>query len=310
MENSIKGKLTGSVGGLYNVITEDGGSVSCRPRGHFRHKKIRLLPGDNVNIVTDENGNQVIDSLYERKNSLIRPPLANLDILFCVATVSDPVVDILTFDKLISIAEFNKIEPVIIVTKSDLDGDKSEEFAEKYRKSGFTVFVLSSKENEGIDAIRNYIVENKHKTAAFSGASGVGKSSLLNCIFKGLSLEVGGLSRKTGRGCQTTRQCNLYPLKELLMDEDATGYLADTPGFSMLDFVEFDFYTVDDLPGLFREFEPYLGCCKFTKCRHLKEQGCAILGAVNEGIIVKSRHDSFLAIYNDLKDKKRWDSKQ
>ena len=306
MEGIKKGRLVGSVGGLYNIMTDDGLSVSCRPRGHFRYEKIRLLPGDIVDVVTDENGNMVIDKLHERKNALIRPPLSNLDILFCVATISNPVVDFLTFDKLISIAEFNKIEPVIIVSKSDLDPDGSIEFAEKYKKSGFAVFVISSKENDGINEISNFIKENKNKTAAFSGASGVGKSSLLNAVFPGLSLEVGSLSRKTGRGCQTTRQCNLYPLSDLLVDPDAKGFLADTPGFSMLDFVAFDFYTVDDLPHLFREFAPYLGECKFTKCRHLKEQGCAVIEALNQGKFDKSRHDSFLSIYNDLKDKKSY----
>lgn len=308
MEKVEKGRLIGSVGGLYNVVLDMGETIACKPRGHFRYEKIRLLPGDIVDIVTDENGNKVIDALHERKNALIRPPLANLDILYCVATISNPMVDVLTFDKLISIAEFNKIEPVIIVTKSDLNAEESEKFAEKYRRSGFTVFTLSSKENEGIDEFKAYVKENKHKVAAFSGASGVGKSSLMNCVFSGMTLEVGELSRKTGRGCQTTRQSNLYPLKDLLGDGDATGYLADTPGFSMLDFVAFDFYTVDDLEGLFREFEPYLGRCKYTKCRHLKEEGCAVLGAVKDGVIEKSRHDSFLSIYSDLKDKKTYKS--
>lgn len=306
METVEKGRLIGSVGGLYNVVLDGGESISCKPRGHFRYEKIRLLPGDLVDIVTDDNGNKVIDSLHERKNALIRPPLANLDILYCVATTVSPMVDILTFDKLISIAEFNKIEPVIVVTKCDLDTTGSEKFAEKYRKSGFTVFTLSSKENKGIEEFSSYIKENKHKVAAFSGASGVGKSSLINCVFKGMTLEVGELSRKTGRGCQTTRQSNLYPLKALLCDDEATGYLADTPGFSMLDFVAFDFYTVDDLPSLFREFEPYLGNCKYTKCRHLKEEGCAVLMAVDKGAIEKSRHDSFLSIFADLKDKKNY----
>lgn len=308
MEVIEKGRLIGSVGGLYNVILDGGESLSCKPRGHFRYEKIRLLPGDIVDVVTDDNGNKVINSLHERKNALIRPPLANLDILYCVATTSNPAVDILTFDKLISIAEYNKIEPVIVITKSDLDPEGSKELAEKYRKSGFTVFVLSSKENQGIDEFVSYIKEQKNKISAFSGASGVGKSSLLNCVFPGLSLEVGDLSKKTGRGCQTTRQSNLYPLSRLFEDHEAEGYLADTPGFSMLDFVAFDFYTVDDLPGLFREFEPYLGCCKYTKCRHLKEEGCAVIEGVKEGKIEKSRHDSFLAIYADLKDKKNYKS--
>ena len=125
-----------------------------------------------------------------------------------------------------------------------------------------------------------------------------------------MKLDIGDLSRKTSRGKQTTRQSNLYPLSDLLNDENAKGYLADTPGFSMLDFVNFDFYTVSDLPGLFREFSDHIGECRYTKCRHLKEEGCKVLEAVEAGKIPKSRHDSFIAIYNDIKDKHPWDFKE
>lgn len=311
MEKKAFGTVIGNVAGIYSIKTDDSTDVvSCRPRGHFRHDGLKLLPGDRVTVESDENSNLVITEIINRKNSLIRPPLANLDILYCTATASKPKVDILTFDKLITVAEHNGIEPVIILTKLDLEREENLELAKMYRKCGFKVFLISSHSGEGLEELKSFIYDNKDKISAFSGASGVGKSSLINKLFPQLKLETGDLSRKTSRGKQTTRQSNLYPLSKLLNDDDAKGYLADTPGFSMLDFVNFDFYTVSDLPGLFREFSNHLGTCRYTKCKHLKEEGCSILKAVDEGIIPKSRYDSFVAIYNDLKDKHPWDSKE
>ncbi len=308
MTEEIKGRVVGNVAGVYSVITDEGECINCRPRGVFRHEGMKLLPGDRVIIESDDNSNKVIAKILERKNSLIRPPLANLDILFCTASAAPPRVDILTFDKLITVAEHNGIEPVIVLTKLDVDREGNLALAEKYRKCGFKVFPLSSHTGEGVEEFTEFVKETKSMTSAFSGASGVGKSSLINKLFPALSLDVGDLSRKTARGKQTTRQSNLYPLKTLLGDENAEGYLADTPGFSMLDFVNFDFYTVNDLPELFREFKEHLGNCKYTKCRHLKEEGCAVLEAVKEGKIPESRHASFVQIYGDIKDKHPWDS--
>ncbi len=311
MEKKTTGTVIGNVAGVYSVKEDTTGDViSCRPRGHFRHMGMKLLPGDRVVVEIDENSNPVISQIMERKNSLIRPPLANLDILYCTATAANPRVDILTFDKLITVAEYNGIEPVIILTKLDLEREENMELAENYRKCGFHVFPISSHSGEGMEDLKNFIFENRDKIAAFSGASGVGKSSLINKLFPSLKLDVGDLSRKTSRGKQTTRQSNLYPLSELMGSDDAKGYLADTPGFSMLDFVNFDFYTVNDLPMLFREFRDHIGCCKYTKCRHLKEEGCSVLKAVEEGKIPLFRHNSFVSIYNDLKDKHPWDMKE
>ncbi len=311
MENQTTGKVIGNVAGVYSVkLDATKETVSCRPRGVFRHEGMKLLPGDRVIVETDENSNRVIAKILERKNSLIRPPLANLDILFCTASAAPPRVDILTFDKLITVAEHNGIEPVIVLTKLDVEREGNLELAEKYRACGFKVFPLSSHTGEGVEEFMDFVRSMKNSTAAFSGASGVGKSSLINKLFPSLKLDVGDLSRKTSRGKQTTRQSNLYPLSDLLADESAEGYLADTPGFSMLDFVNFDFYTVNDLPELFREFNGLIGNCRYTKCRHLKEEGCAVLEAVKEGKIPKSRHESFVAIYNDIKDKHPWDAKE
>ena len=318
MEKALKGKIIKGVGGLYTVrlCLEDGSieNISCRARGVFRHQHVELLAGDNVTVIPDEHSNSaskdggayVIDEIETRKNSLIRPPMANLDILFVTMAAAAPAPILTTVDKLIAIAEHNNIEPVIIIGKCDLAPEYAKELQEIYTKAGYSAFVLSAKTGEGTDAIREYV--NTHldgKTAAFAGASGIGKSTLLNALFPNLSLTTNTISVKIQRGRHTTRHVELYPIKE---SED-TGYIADTPGFSLLDFERFNFFDKEDLAYNMREFRDYIGECRYTKCSHTKEEGCAILEAVKNGEISKSRHDSFLEIYAALKNKNKWDNK-
>ncbi len=303
------GIVTGSVGGLYTVDLSNGDTIECKARGRFRHERLRLLPGDRVIVEYPDSSSAVVEDILERKNSLIRPPLANVDILLCVAAITMPEIDILTYDKLIISAEKNKIEPVIVITKSDIDSESANEFANRYIKCGFKAFCVSSISGEGLSELGDYLTQHKDKLIVASGASGVGKSSLMNALLPDMSLQVGQLSNKIMRGKQTTRQCNLYPLSKLLRLDSAHGYLADTPGFSMIDFVNFDFCTKEELPELFREFDRYIGKCRYTKCRHLKEEGCSVIQAVTSGEIPKSRHDSFLSMYEELKNKNPWDKK-
>ena len=300
----INGKILSVSGGLYAVRTAKT-TVYCRARGVFRHEGEKPLAGDDV-VLLGEGGEFVIDGIGERKNAFIRPPVANLDKLFAVIAAASPDPIPLTLDKLISIAEFAGVEPVIVVTKNDLAPDAASELADIYRTAGFTVFV--SPGDGATEKIGRYVLEEcRDSLIAFAGNSGVGKSTLLNALFPALKLETGGVSRKTERGRHTTRKVELYPLSDLTGDADAAGAVADTPGFSMLDFVRFNFYKKEDLPGVFREFAPYIGKCKYTKCTHTVEDGCAVLEAVRSGAVPKSRHDSFVAIYNDLKDKHDWD---
>jgi len=296
-------------------------NVLCRARGSFRHNGQKPYVGDNVTIsferdvceiltngikdkeIDESGGGVVITEIHERKNSLIRPPLANIDYLFvCIATTS-PEPNLITYDKLISIACYNKVEPVIILCKSDLDHKYANELYGIYSKTPHKCFILSSVEPESCNEISAYIkTELQQKTIAFAGASGVGKSTLLNLLFPDLSLSTAEVSYKTERGRHTTRHVELYPITK----DENSGYIADTPGFSMLDFDRFDFFTKEDLPSTFAEFEPYLGECKYKKCTHTKEEGCAILNAVRENKIAKSRHDSYLDMYNILKNKNTW----
>ena len=319
MEKTVIGKITNGVGGLYTVrllgdcALPAGSRLKCRARGSFRHEKLTPLPGDNVTLICpdnfegiDEKGEAagfVIDSINQRKNALIRPPMANLDYLFITMASAAPTPTIATVDKLIAIAEFNGIEPIIVITKSELDPDYAKVLYDTYAKCGFTCFSVSAVEGTGIEPIDQFIKERMNgKIAAFAGASGIGKSTLLNRLFPHLSLSTSEISRKIERGRHTTREVVLFPLSE---DIDC-GYIADTPGFSMLDFERFDFFDKDDLPTTFREFVPLIGECRYTKCSHTKEDGCAIVEAVRSGEIPKTRHESYLELFGVLKAKKKW----
>ncbi len=316
MEHTHQGKIIKGVGGLYTVRLLDDAeakTVCCRARGAFRHQHLSPLPGDLVTVIEEETapqtaddadgGRYVIDAIHDRRNALIRPPMANLDVLFVTMATAAPTPVLTTVDKLIAIAEHNYIEPVVVVTKSELAPAYAEDLAEIYRLGGFSTFVLSAKENTGIDALSDFIDrELAEKTAAFAGASGIGKSTLLNRLFPHLALSTLEISRKIQRGRHTTRQVELFPLS----DDINCGYIADTPGFSMLDFERFDFFDKEDLPEAMREFRPLIGACRYTKCSHTKEEGCAILEAVREGQIAPSRHASYVEIYDTLKQKKKW----
>lgn len=306
-ENSRTGLILRGVGGLYMVLLDgaEGETISCRARGLFRHRDITPLPGDRVRLAIEreESDEVMISDILDRRSALIRPPLANLDYLFVTLAAAKPAPVFETVDKLTAIADYNGIEPVIVIGKAELAPDEAARFAGIYRAAGFDVFPLSCHTGEGIDALRDYLGANlPGKIAAFAGASGVGKSTLMSTLFPTLDLVTGGLSRKIERGRHTTRHVELYPLSV----GGGTAYLADTPGFSMLDFTRFDFFTLDDLPAAMREFAPYLGKCRYTDCTHLCEEGCAIVEAVARGEIPQSRHDSFRALYAVLKEKKAW----
>lgn len=327
------GRVIKGVGGLFTVRLFDGDSRLCRDpyepmpldgktvfaRGRgVLHRKGALLVGDLVEVsydntsFSDEGGEVIpasdgtgiaIDRVIDRRCALIRPPMANLEVLFVTfaAASPDPLTD--TIDKLISIAEFNRIEPVIVITKCDLSPESAEKLRAIYRNAGFITFCVGLGALDESDALMAYIDHNlEGKVAAFSGASGVGKSTLLNRLFPSLGLETGEISRRIERGKNTTRYVELYPLSGAA----DCGFLADTPGFTMLDFERFDFFEKEDLPLTFREFLPHIGSCKFTKCSHTKEQGCSIVEAVKRGEIAASRHQSFLSLFEVLKKKTKW----
>ncbi len=293
----IKGKIVKGIGGFYYVETAEA-VYECKAKGSFRNMKISPLVGDEVEISVNENAENRIEKIYPRKNELVRPPIANLDQLFIVASLKDPEINTFIIDKLIAIAEFKGIEPIIVLTKTDIC-DTYEKYGCIYSSAGFKTILCSNKDKRGVDAVKSLL---KNKISAFTGNTGVGKSSLLNSIDENLMLKTGETSKKLGRGKHTTRHSELFKV--------CGGYVADTPGFSSLDFEKCERILKDDLFDCFREFEEYFGQCKFSTCAHINEKGCAVCNAVNSGKIQQSRHQSYVQMYNDVKDIKEWEKRK
>ena len=315
--NVRHGIITKGIGGLYRVrlMREDSTyeDIECRARGKFRHDGVTPLPGDDAVILTEgDRSEYVIDDIMPRHSSLLRPPMANLTHLFLLIPSCRPKPDLLTADKITAIAEHAGIETVIIAGKNDMDRESAAAIADIYTKAGYRVFNVSTVTGDGIDELKSFIdnaaeegiSQNRPVRAAFAGVSGAGKSTLMTALFPDLKLTVGSVSRKTERGRHTTREVELFPL---VSSEGHEFYLADTPGFSMLDFTRYNFFAASELAENFREFADCLGECRYTKCTHTKEDGCAILDAVAEKAIPKSRHTSYLEMYDALKDKRDWD---
>lgn len=307
-----RGKVVKGLGGLYEVrISENGVSerIFCRAKGVLHRDEEKLLIGDEVIVSIDEEtpDGKVISKILPRKNSLIRPPLSNLDYLFIVFSPKKPSPVLETVDKLISIAEHNFIKPVIVITKSDLSESLSEEYLGIYRRAGFDAFVTASLHKHGIEALCSYIKDNvcDGRLAAFAGASGVGKSTLMNAIFPNLKLETSEISKKIERGRHTTRHVEIFDIDA----SESTGYLADTPGFSLIDFARFDFFSLSELESTFREFAEYRGKCLYADCAHVGEGSgeCAVMRAAEEGKIEMTRLESYRSIYRVLKDKKQYE---
>ncbi len=263
-----------------------------------RKEGISPLVGDRVNMEVIDQTSGYIHQILPRKNVLIRPPLANLDTFVIVASVSDPAPNPLVIDKMMAIAWHKGIRPVLVITKSDLG--KPDWLEEIYGTVGLAIFVVSNQSGEGIGTVRAQLA---HGVSAFSGNSGVGKSSLLNRIDGRLSIETGETSQKLGRGRHTTRHVELYAVGQ-------DGYIADTPGFSAVDIERCEIIRKEELAGCFPEFAPFIGHCRFTGCSHTVEKGCAVLEAVNNGIIHPSRHASYCAFYEDAKKIKEWELKK
>ncbi len=291
-EKQLNGIIIKGIGGFY-YIEADGDIYECKARGAFRKKKISPLAGDNVTITVRENGENTIDDILERKNFLIRPPVANVDTLVIVSSVKEPVPSTLVIDRLTAIAVSKNIKPCIVFSKSDLGDTK--EFEEIYKKAGLDVCSVCCKTGEGVEKVKEMI---KGGITVFTGNTGVGKSSLLNCIDSRFSIETGEVSSKLGRGRHTTRDVTLHKVNDF--------YVADTPGFSSLDIESGELIMKEDLPYCFPEFSEYLGKCRFSSCTHTVDKGCKILDALENGDIHESRHLSYVTMYNEVKNIKEW----
>ncbi len=293
-ESTFNGIITKSVGGVYYVDALGGDffgeNIKCAARGIFRQRGISPAAGDTVMVGVSENAEPVIIEISERKNYLSRPPLSNLDRIFFVNSTVEPKVNRLILDKLIAVADSKDIEPIIVFTKIDLE--KAGELPEIYRSIGISVCAVDNITGEGADEVRELIGEG---ISAFIGNSGVGKSSLLNVLFPELELKTGEISQKLGRGRHTTRQVELFKI--------GNGYIADTPGFSTVDIGCYCDIPKDELDGAFREFREITPKCRFANCRHIKESGCAVKEAVENGQIARERYDSYLKIFEEYRGK-------
>ena len=283
-----------ALSGFYYV--DDGTQLfACRGRGKFRHEKVTPLVGDRVLFTPLEHGSGSLDGILPRKNEFQRPAVANVDQLVIIVSQAVPATDPFLIDRVISIAERRGCDSVICVNKWDLV--PGEDLYQIYTSAGFTTLKVSAETGEGIEELRQVI---SGKVSAFTGNSGVGKSSILNALEPGIALQTGEISEKLGRGRHTTRHVEFFPV--------AGGLIADTPGFSAFDAEKGGGEPLDKdtLAETFREFHPYLGQCRFVGCAHVKEAGCAVQEAVKAGKISPSRHRSYVRLYDLAKANQPW----
>lgn len=291
----MTGVLTKAISGFYYVSC-DGRLYECKARGNFRKAGVSPVVGDSVEFGPTDNVHGVIENINQRKNFLTRPLVANIDKLFIVSAYKTPSPDTLMIDRLTALAIYNNIEPIIVFNKADM-GDFDELYA-VYKKSGFKTFVVSAKNNLGLQQLYKEI---SGSICAFSGNSGVGKSSILNALFPDLKLKTGEVSEKLGRGRHTTRHTQLF--------ETENGFVVDTPGFSSIE-TNADLYSFKiSLADCFPDFSDYIGNCRFSSCTHTNEKGCAVIDAVNSGKIEKTRHQSYVTLLSELKNVTQWNNR-
>jgi ribosome biogenesis GTPase len=291
MDNGIIFK---ALSGFYYVKNGDE-TVACRARGRFRHDKQSPLVGDKVTI-TAQVDSGIIESILPRKNSFSRPQVANIDQMVIIAANTIPVTDPFLIDRMTAIAEHSGAEVIICINKCDIDS--GDELFDIYTRSGFKTVRTSAVTGEGISELRDLLRGN---VSVFTGNSGVGKSSILNALDGSFFIQVGEVSEKLGRGRHTTRHIELFSTSD-------GAIIADTPGFSSFDIDRMDLTSADELQYAFHEFAPYIPNCRFTGCAHIKEKGCAVLGAVKDGAIVSSRHRSYVRLYEQLKAIPDWET--
>lgn len=268
----------------------------CKARGNFRKTEISPVVGDNVEFTVLDENRGVIESVLPRRNLLTRPLISNIDKLFIVSSYTNPAPDIFMIDRLTAIARYNDIEPIIVFNKSDM-GD-FESIACIYKHAGFKTYTVSALTGAGIEEVR---IETLNCVSSFTGNSGVGKSSILNSLLENLNIATGEVSKKLGRGRHTTRHTQLYP-------NGQCGFIADTPGFSSVD-PPVDAYSFKlSLARCFFDFRDYIDDCRFNSCSHTVEKGCSLIEAVNRGDVEKSRHESYVALWEELKNVCKWNS--
>ncbi|EPE61642.1 ribosome small subunit-dependent GTPase A [Exiguobacterium sp. S17] len=292
----MKGTIIRLQGGFYDVMTETKVEIRCRARGNFRNRNISPVVGDDVDIQDQGDGTGYIMAVDERSNHLVRPPIANIDQAFLLFSVKEPAFSFHLLDRFLILIESKQVHPIIVLTKMDLlleaEKEKINAAAALYRSIGYQVIETSTEDGAGIELIRSAF---KDKTSVFAGQTGVGKSSLLNAVAPELELATGKISKALGRGKHTTRHVTLITL--------ADGFVADTPGFSSLEFPEE--LEVEEMRWCFPEFVLRHDDCKFRGCAHLNEPGCTVKAAVEAGEIASTRYANYVTFMEELKDRQR-----
>ena len=295
MTQKTGGRILRSLSGFYDVLTGEG-IVTCRARGILRKEGNSPLTGDLVEI-TVEKGKGMVEKILPRKNHFIRPAVANVDALVVFAANVNPVTEPFLIDRVAAIAGDQEVPVYLCVNKCDLD--PAADLVRIYEHAGFPVICTSAETGEGVEVLRALL---EGKLTAFTGNSGVGKSSILNRLAPGLQLETGEVSERLGRGRHTTRHVELYRLGE-------NTYVADTPGFSSFDTDQMELILKENLQYAFPDFGAFLGKCRFDDCSHRKEPDCAVRAAVEAGDIEASRYESYLKLYDKASQIKLWEIK-
>ena len=291
-----EGVIRKALSGFYYVQC-GGDLVTCRARGKFRKEGVSPLVGDRVEVRELGGGEGFVEKILPRRNAFQRPAVANIDQMVIIASGAIPVSDPFLLDRIISLAESKGCQPILCINKWDLV--QAQDLLDLYRGAGIPTLPVSAQTGQGLEELRGMLAG---KLSAFTGNSGVGKSSILNALDPTFALATGEISEKLGRGRHTTRTATLFRL-------EGGGYIVDTPGFSSLDMERAERISKEELPDCFREFAPYRGGCRFTSCAHVKEPGCAVRQAVEEGKIAASRYESYRTMYEEVKDKKDWEFK-
>ena len=295
MTEKTEGRIVRSLSGFYDVQTP-GGLITCRARGILRKEGNSPLTGDLVEISV-EKGKGMVERILPRKNHFIRPAVANVDALVVFAANVNPVTEPFLIDRVAAIAGDQNVDVYLCVNKCDLD--PAYDLVRIYEHAGFPVICTSAETGEGVQELRSLL---EGKLTAFTGNSGVGKSSILNRLAPELKLETGEVSEKLGRGRHTTRHVELYRLGE-------DTYVADTPGFSSFDTDQMELILKENLQYAFPDFGRFIGKCRFDDCSHRKEPDCAVRAAVEAGEIEKSRYESYLKLYEKSSQIKAWEIK-
>lgn len=289
-----KGVIIKSQKELYHVKTENF-EYLCKARGVFREKKIKPIVGDKVLVQILDNNTAYIEEIFNRKNFLIRPPIANVDQILLVHTLQEPLINYLTFDKYLVMLEHYKIPVKIIINKIELTNDaQKQEFEEIYSKTNYDYLYTSTRTGIGIDNLEKLLI---NKISSFAGPSGVGKSTLLNRISDDFEVQTADISKKTSRGRHTTRHVELFEIFE-------NSYLFDTPGFSALNLSFIDDFKY--VKNYFNEFKKYSLECKFKDCEHINEPKCGVKEAVENGKISKSRYNNYIFIREEIKKERKY----